>query len=71
VHKEPEKQNEERHQGGEENTGSHLDESMKMTIGHMGCVMIVFVIVAFELLVIHTTEIPLLFSGIFTFAVLI
>jgi len=37
----------------------------------MGCVMIVFVIVAFELLVIHTTEIPLLFSGILTFAVLI
>jgi hypothetical protein len=69
--KEPEKQKEARHRGGEENTGSHLDKSMKMTIGHMGCVMIVFVIVAFELLVIDTIEIPLLFSGIFTSALLI
>ena len=43
---EPEKQKEERHRGGEENTGSHLDKSMKMTIGHMGCVIIGFIIVA-------------------------
>jgi hypothetical protein len=46
VRKEPEKQKEERHRGGEENTGSHLDKSMKMTIGHMGCVIIGFIIVA-------------------------
>jgi hypothetical protein len=65
--KEPEQQKGERHRGGEEDTGSHLDKSIKITIGHMGCVIIVFVNVSYELLV----EIPLLFSAIFTFAVLI